>query len=346
MTANGPERFPAGDDGDVGRSEDAGGSGFSATGSPRNGGPGGGQTGSGGEGGPGGGPADSGGQGGGGGPAGGGGQGGGSAGSGPPGGGPPGGGAGGEGDGGDDDPIEGEDLDDLDDDEDYDSEAPATFRPIPGGAACYFEPAQAGVIRSLVMQVAELISDSATSGLGAGDPAGGAGPAPGTGIAPGAGPEAGAGEGAGADAGAGGAADEDSPDELEMLLGLSANAELPDDPVLARLLPDAYSDDPQASAEFRRYTEESLRSSKINSAQAVLASLPAGGGDVVLSEPECQQWLRSLNDVRLALGVRLGITEEDEDLTENLSVNDPRSAYIWVYQWLAYLQDSLIESLG
>jgi hypothetical protein len=44
--------------------------------------------------------------------------------------------------------------------------------------------------------------------------------------------------------------------------------------------------------------------------------------------------------------VRLGITEEDEDLTENLSVNDPRSAYIWVYQWLAYLQDSLIESLS
>jgi hypothetical protein len=116
--------------------------------------------------------------------------------------------------------------------------------------------------------------------------------------------------------------------------------------VLARLLPDAYSDDPEASAEFRRYTEESLRSSKINSAHAVLASLPAGGGDVVLSEPECQQWLRALNDVRLALGVRLGITDEDEDLTENLSVTDPRSAYIWVYQWLAYLQDSLIESLS
>ena len=344
MTANGPERFPAGDDGDVGRSEDAGGSGFSATGGPGGGPADGGGEGGGGEGGgQGGGSAGTG-------PPGGGPPGGGPPGGGPPGGGPPGGGPGGEGYG-DEDPIDGEDLDDLDDDdEDYDSEAPATFRPIPGGAACYFEPAQAGVIRSLVMQVAELISDSATSGLGAGDPAGGGGPAPGTGIAPGAGPEAGADAGAdaglGEGAGSGGPADEDSPDELEMLLGLSANAELPDDPVLARLLPDAYSDDPQASAEFRRYTEESLRSSKINSAQAVLASLPAGGGDVVLSEPECQQWLRSLNDVRLALGVRLGITEEDEDLTENLSVNDPRSAYIWVYQWLAYLQDSLIESLG
>jgi hypothetical protein len=194
-------------------------------------------------------------------------------------------------------------------DEGEDAEVAATFHPVAGGAACYFAPAQAGVIRGLVGQVAELITTD-----------------------PGA---------AGSEPDAGG----DSPDDLEQMLGLSSNAELPDDPVLARLLPDAYSDDPQASAEFRRYTEESLRAGKINSAQAVLASLPAGGGEVVLTEPECQQWLKALNDVRLALGVRLGITDENEDLTEDLSVDDPRAAYIWVYHWLAYLQDSLIESL-
>lgn len=209
-------------------------------------------------------------------------------------------------------------FDDLgaDPGDDTEDELAATFRPIPGGAACYFAPAQAGVIRSLVGQVAELI----TNELG-GDP-----------------DDLPAGEPASLDSAA--------PEELEKMLGLSGNAELPDDPVLARLLPDAYSGDPEASAEFRRYTEESLRSAKINSAQAVLASLPAGGGDVVLSEPECQHWLKALNDVRLALGVRLGITDEEQDLTENLSASDPRSAYIWVYQWLAYLQDSLIESLG
>jgi len=208
-----------------------------------------------------------------------------------------------------------------------DEELAATFRPIPGGAACYFAPAQAGVIRSLVGQVAELIrGESGLSGTGVNpadpaDEAGGAGSgesAPGT----------------------------PSPDELERMLGFSGNVELPDDPVLARLLPDAYSDDPEASAEFRRYTEESLRAGKINSARAVLASLPAGGGEVVLSEPECQLWLKALNDVRLALGVRLGITDENEDLAGSVSVDDPRSAYLWVYQWLAYLQDSLIESLS
>jgi hypothetical protein len=134
--------------------------------------------------------------------------------------------------------------------------------------------------------------------------------------------------------------------DMEAQLGLSSHAELPDDPVLARLLPDGYSDDPQAAAEFRRYTEETLRSAKVASAQAVLSSLPPGGGEVRLSEPECQEWLRALNDVRLALSVRLGITDENEDLSERLLPDDPRSAYVWVYQWLAYLQDSLIEALS
>jgi Domain of unknown function (DUF2017) len=199
------------------------------------------------------------------------------------------------------------------DDEEGDDIA-AAFRPVPGGAAAFFEQAQAGVIRSLVSQIAELVSaDSDAEPGGAAD----AGSAPGG-----------------------------SADDLEAQLGLSSHAELPTDPVLARLLPDAYSDDPGASAEFRRYTEESLRAGKVASAQTVLASLPAGGGEVRLSEPECQQWLRALNDVRLALSVRLGITDENDDLMEHLSAEDPRSAYIWVYQWLAYLQDSLIDALS
>ncbi len=183
--------------------------------------------------------------------------------------------------------------------------AAAAFRPVPGGAAAFFEQAQAGVIRSLVSQIAELVSADSNAA-------------------------------------------ESGPDssDMEAQLGLSKHVELPDDPVLARLLPDGYSDDPQAAAEFRRYTEETLRSAKVAAAQAVLSSLPPSGGEVRLSEPDCQQWLRALNDVRLALSVRLGITDENEDLSQRLLPGDPRSAYVWVYQWLAYLQDSLIESLS
>jgi hypothetical protein len=224
------------------------------------------------------------------------------------------------------------------------SELAASFRPAPGGAVAVFEQAQAGVIRSLVSQIAELVSADSDSMLGddfGGNGLGGPGQASG---------EPGYTEPGFVDfarpPGSAGPEDASLGDDLEAQLGLSSHAELPDDPVLARLLPDAYSEDPQASAEFRRYTEETLRSGKVASAQTVLASLPPGGGEVRLSEPECQQWLRALNDVRLALSVRLGITDENEDLTQHLAADDPRAAYIWVYQWLAYLQDSLIESLS
>jgi Domain of unknown function (DUF2017) len=196
------------------------------------------------------------------------------------------------------DPLPG---DDRGRDEGAEQGLAASFKAVPGGAAAFFEQPQAGVIRSLVSQVAELVSADAEAGGEAGN--------------------------------------------LEAELGLSSHEQAPDDPVLARLLPDAYSDDAGAAAEFRRYTEETLRSGKVASAQTVLASLPPGGGEVRLSEPECQQWLRALNDVRLALSVRLGITDENDDLTEHFQVDDPRSAYVWVYQWLAYLQDSLLDAL-
>ena len=74
------------------------------------------------------------------------------------------------------------------------------------------------------------------------------------------------------------------------------------------MLPDAYPDDPDASSEFRRYTEKDLRAGKVAAAKTVLATLPEGGGRISLSESQAQVWLRALNDIRLALGVRLGIT--------------------------------------
>jgi hypothetical protein len=130
------------------------------------------------------------------------------------------------------------------------------------------------------------------------------------------------------------------------MIGLTDNAKLPDDPVLARLLPDAYRDDPDASGEFRRYTEQGLRSGKAAAARTVLATLPPGGGRIRLSEPEAQAWLRALNDVRLALGVHLEVTDDFDEQVAEIEPDDPRSPYIDVYQWLAFLQESLVRALS
>jgi len=193
----------------------------------------------------------------------------------------------------------------------------ARFRASQGGVTARFGAAQARIVRDLVSQVAEL--------LGA-DPASGADAASGTDAGPGAN-------------GSGG-------QDLESAFGLTDATEAPRDPVLARLLPDAYRDDPEAAGEFRRYTELSLRDGKVAAARTVLGTLPARGGRVRLSQPDAEAWLRALNDVRLALGVRLGVTDDFEEVGNGINPADPRAAYVWVYHWLAYLQESLVEALS
>ena len=195
----------------------------------------------------------------------------------------------------------------------------AGFRSTSSGATARFAAPQAAIIRSLVSQIAELVAGEEGQDL---DLTTGTGAGTGAELPPG------------------------SPDDLVARLGLSRSTELPEDPVLARLLPDAYRDDPEASGEFRRYTEQDLRSGKVAAAMTVLQTLPPSGGRVRLSHSDAGAWLRALNDVRLALSVRLGVTDDFDEQVEDMSADDPRSAYVWVYQWLAFLQDSLVGALS
>ena len=122
--------------------------------------------------------------------------------------------------------------------------------------------------------------------------------------------------------------------------------ETPDDPVLARLLPDGYRDDPEASNEFRKYTESGLRSAKHQTALELLNTLPEAGGKIQLTADQAQAWLKTLNDVRLALGVRLGVTEEFEEQWGRLAADDPQWAAYEVYAWLGAVQESLVQALA
>jgi hypothetical protein len=125
----------------------------------------------------------------------------------------------------------------------------------------------------------------------------------------------------------------------------AATPRLPEDPVLARLLPDAYADDPQAAGEFRKYTESSLRESKKYFAQTLLDTLPPKGGRVRLTGDQARDWLRTLNDVRLMFGVRLEVTEDFEEQLAALTPGDPKIAAFEVYGWLGAVQESLVRAL-
>ena len=126
----------------------------------------------------------------------------------------------------------------------------------------------------------------------------------------------------------------------------TSQPETPDDPVLARLLPDGYRDDPEASNEFRKYTESGLRSAKHQTALELLNTLPEAGGKIQLTADQAQAWLKTLNDVRLALGVRLGVTEEFEEQWGRLAADDPQWAAYEVYAWLGAVQESLVQALA
>ena len=125
---------------------------------------------------------------------------------------------------------------------------------------------------------------------------------------------------------------------------------------LQRLLPDAYRDNPDESAEFRRFTESALTSAKVANAETVLASLAAGGMDLAdeseapveieLGPDEVQAWLRSLTDIRLSLAVRLGIETEEDTMLLQSSADPAVVAMGELYDWLGYVQETLIQALS
>lgn len=142
-----------------------------------------------------------------------------------------------------------------------------------------------------------------------------------------------------------GAEEAPSDDPLEALVGtLGTSTVRPSDPALARLLPDAYADDEEAAADFRRYTEPALRATKRTAARTALSTLVADGARV-LSEDEAQAWLRALNDLRLTLGTRLGVTDDDSGETAD-DADDPRGYAYAVYDYLSWLQETLLRVLA
>nr|WP_275588508.1 DUF2017 domain-containing protein [Microlunatus panaciterrae] len=125
--------------------------------------------------------------------------------------------------------------------------------------------------------------------------------------------------------------------------------EMPEDPVLQRLFPNAYPHDPEASSDFRRYTERDLRAKKIAESQVVLRALEEtenGARELQIRHEEVEEWLRTLTNLRLAVATRLGITDaESADELAELPEDDPRAFMMSVYDWLGFAQETMINAL-
>lgn len=137
-------------------------------------------------------------------------------------------------------------------------------------------------------------------------------------------------------------ADDVPVDELAELTGMTAgHTRPPEDAVLARLLPDFHRDDSELAAMLRAAREPELVAAKQEAAGVVLDTCPPDGGRAELTTEQADAWLAALNDVRLALGTTLGVTE---DMPDEPPADETLAAHLSVYHWLTFVQDALVQT--
>jgi hypothetical protein len=113
-----------------------------------------------------------------------------------------------------------------------------------------------------------------------------------------------------------------------------------DDNSVARLFPPAFRGDDEAADEFDELMRPEMRNQRLESLDTVARTV----GEETIDHAEAEAWCGALNDLRLVLGERLGVTE-DLDLS-TLIPTDPRSRELALYGWLTYLQGNLVEALA
>ncbi|WP_019853384.1 DUF2017 domain-containing protein [Actinopolyspora mortivallis] len=142
-------------------------------------------------------------------------------------------------------------------------------------------------------------------------------------------------------------------DELAELTGMRTGPSTPpEEGVLARLLPDFIRSDrdtfepetgeADTAGALRSLHEPELIDHKSGVATTVLETCPERGGTVSLTEDQADSWLTAINDVRLALGTALGISE---DFPDEPPRDELQREHYYVYQWLTWVQDSMIQAL-
>jgi hypothetical protein len=113
-----------------------------------------------------------------------------------------------------------------------------------------------------------------------------------------------------------------------------------DDPGLGRLYPSASAEDPMAALAFDELTHDELARDRLDA----LAVLERTAEASHLDDEEADAWLRTLNDARLVLGTRLGVTEEASP--EDFDADPETRQTFEVYSVLSAIVDLLIDALG
>jgi hypothetical protein len=112
-----------------------------------------------------------------------------------------------------------------------------------------------------------------------------------------------------------------------------------DDPARSRLFPPAYGDDAQRNEEFERLVGSDLLAQRMGSIEIMESTIDAERVD----EDQLLAWLGAINDLRLVLGTRLDVTEDD---SIEIPDSDPRVGAYALYYYLGWLEEQVVAELA
>ena len=114
-------------------------------------------------------------------------------------------------------------------------------------------------------------------------------------------------------------------------------------PVHERLFPDAF-EDAEETKKYNTMVRDELKTHKLSALNSMQNTLgDSGRVSATLSASEAHLWLTALTDIRLAIGVRLDVSEED--MGREPDPADPDGLALVVLHWLGWLQETMVENL-
>ena len=132
----------------------------------------------------------------------------------------------------------------------------------------------------------------------------------------------------------------DSVPELLVDLGQQLDGILDsDDPDLRRLFPSAYPDDAEKDAGYQILSRSSLTDGR----RAAIATVRRTASSEILTEDELMDWMALTNDLRLVLGTKLDVGEDD---STEIDPDDPNAPMIEIYHVLGVVLHEIVQALS
>ena len=126
--------------------------------------------------------------------------------------------------------------------------------------------------------------------------------------------------------------------QLRMLVRAETSTAVDEHSAVRRLFPTAYSTDPEREDEYQEMVRGTLVDQRLAAIDTVEQTLDSD----TLDDDSAGAWMRTLNDLRLVVGTRLDVSEDQTEIDPE----DPDAELYAVYDYLGFLVDRLVVALA